>query len=698
MPSPFFRRIRSSLANPILQAALEANAEKRAAVRRQAFSSLPDYESRRQRAHSVRADVISNLDRYLEKFIEKVEDNGIFVHHAPGQDEAVGIVLDIAAKNQARLIAKSKTMVSEEIHLNQALETAGLEVVETDLGEYIVQLRHEPPSHIITPAVHLRRQEVGQTFHEKLGIPLTEDIGIMTDAARSVLRQVFLKADLGISGVNFGVVDTGTLCLLTNEGNGRMVTTLPRIHIALMGIERLVPNLSDLALMISMLPRSATGQKMTVYTSLIHGPRRVGEGEGPLQRHLILVDNGRTGLRDSPLAEILYCIRCGACLNACPIFREIGGHSYVGIQDEGSPYSGPMGSIVSPGLFGQAAFGHLARASTLCGACRDACPVDIDLPRLLLRVRAGQTGKSAASRNQINDDKGNAPPGLRVGMRIYTWMAASKTRFRLTIQAGALLARLFSPVRPWMRLPAFTGWGYSKDFPKPNFKPFRTRWAEIKAENQPPRPEIGEQEPSGLPDSISPRPYGQDLHDRDTHSLVNQFTSELQALGGRVILCSPLNLPHKIIEYLKTHRIQEIQSWADAYLPGGLIDELRKEQIKILNEANPEVSAGLTGAYAAVAETGSILLAAGEGRALSASLLPEIHMAVLYARQIYSNLEQVFSDSGLGVKEDKSAAEILTAASAAAVISGPSRTADIEMTLTIGVHGPKEVIVFCIED
>jgi L-lactate dehydrogenase complex protein LldG len=283
-------------------------------------------------------------------------------------------------------------------------------------------------------------------------------------------------------------------------------------------------------------------------------------------------------------------------------------------------------------------------------------------------------------------------------LRIYTWVATSKTRFRLAIHAGALLARLFSPVRRWMRLPAFTGWGYSKDFPKPDFKPFRIRWAEIKADNQPSKPEIGEQEPSGLPDSDSARPYGQDLQNSDTHSLVNQFTSEIQALGGRVILCSQVNLPHQIIEYLKTHRIQEIQSWAHAYLPGGLIDELRKEQIKILYEANPEVSAGLTGAHAAIAETGSIVLAGGEGRALSASLLPEIHMAVLHARQIYSNLEQVFSDSGLGDKGEKSAAEILTAASAAAVISGPSRTADIEMTLTIGVHGPKEVVVFCIVD
>jgi L-lactate dehydrogenase complex protein LldF len=213
----------------------------------------------------------------------------------------------------------------------------------------------------------------------------------MTETARRILRRAFLDADIGISGVNFGVVDTGSLCILTNEGNGRLVTTLPPVHIALMGIERLVPSLDDLTLMLHLLPRSATGQKLTVYTSLMHGPRHPDEVDGPDERHLILVDNGRSALRESSLAEILYCIRCGACINVCPVFREIGGHAYLTRDGETTPYPGPIGSILSPGLFGQAEFGHLARASSLCGACREACPVDIDLPKLLLRVRAGLT-------------------------------------------------------------------------------------------------------------------------------------------------------------------------------------------------------------------------------------------------------------------------------------------------------------------
>ena len=211
----------------------------------------------------------------------------------------------------------------------------------------------------------------------------------MTNAARRTLRQVFLEADIGISGVNFGVAETGTLCLVTNEGNGRMVTTVPPVHIALMGIERIVPALDDLALMLSLLPRSATGQKLSVYTSLINRPRKPWDPDGPQERHVILVDNGRRAVQASDLREILYCIRCGSCLNACPVFREIGGHAYVSVDGKGSPYPGPMGSVVSPALFGQLEYGHLARASSLCGACREACPVDIDLPKLLLRIRAG---------------------------------------------------------------------------------------------------------------------------------------------------------------------------------------------------------------------------------------------------------------------------------------------------------------------
>ncbi len=347
-------------------------------------------------------------------------------------------------------------------------------MVETDLGEYIVQLRGEPPAHIITPAVHLTRSQVGRTFEEKLGLPYTTDIPTLTAAARRVLRQTFLDADIGVSGVNAGVAESGTLCLVTNEGNGRMCTTLPGIHIALMGMERLVPTFEDLALLLSLLPRSATGQKLSVYTSLIHGPRRAGESDGPSQRHLVLIDNGRMDLRQSALAEALYCIRCGACLNVCPVFREIGGHAYLSADGVHTPYPGPIGSVISPGLFGVAGYGNLARASSLCGACKEACPVDIDLPKLLLRIRAADADPAALGLPATGEStrRSHVPAGLRLGLQLFSLAAAHPGLFDLSQWLAGIFSQLAPASAGWMRLPAFTGWGLSRDFPRPARKPF----------------------------------------------------------------------------------------------------------------------------------------------------------------------------------------------------------------------------------
>ena len=405
-------------------------------------------------------------------FIQAVQANGVQVHRAESDSQALEMIDQVIRENEAHLVAKSKSMVSEEIRLNEHLESRGTRVVETDLGEYIIQLRGEHPAHIITPAVHLRRQDVGATFHEKLGIPYTDDIPALVAAARLRLRDVFLEADIGLSGVNFGVVQDGTLCIVTNEGNGRMVTTLPPVHIALMGIERMVPTRQDLALMLNLLPRSATGQKLSVYTTLIRQPIS-WSGGNPGQRHLILVDNGRLKVKGSPLAEALYCIRCGACLNACPIFREIGGHAYVNRDGEGSPYPGPIGSVLSPALFGSQGYGHLARASTLCGACKDACPVDIDLPGMLLRVRAGQV--SEVPQPQA---KPNPPAILALGLRIFAWMAVSPTRFAIAQRLAGFFSRPIAP-DSWIKMPAITGWGYSKDFPRPARQPFRDRFNDL---------------------------------------------------------------------------------------------------------------------------------------------------------------------------------------------------------------------------
>jgi L-lactate dehydrogenase complex protein LldF len=666
----FHSQIKTALANPVLQAALDANAEKRILARKSAYASLPEpLEDLRQRAHTVRADTIRNLDEYLAQFIANLQANGIILHRAADSHEALQIILDIAREKNAKLIAKSKTMVSEEIGLNAALEAAGIQAIETDLGEYIVQLRAERPAHIITPAVHLRRQEVGQTFHEKLGVPETDHIPTLTDTARAALRQTFLDADIGISGVNFGVAESGSLCIVTNEGNGRMVTTLPPVHIALMGMERLVPSFDDLALMLSLLPRSATGQKITVYTQLFHGPRRNGESDGSPERHLILLDNGRSSLRGSLLNDALLCIRCGACLNACPVFRELGGHAYVGQRGQHTTYPGPIGSVVSPGLFGVAEFGHLAQASTLCGACKDACPIDIDLPEMLLRIRSGL--------DEVKSGVG-LPVLVKWGLRLYTWASTSPQRFGLAQGLAAAFGRVLSPRADWMRLPAVSGWGYSKDFPRPALKPFRQRF-----QNHHRDTEIAETtNTEGLEYSVSP---GHSKHTApNPQSPISKFETELTALGGIFTRCTPVSLADEILTLLKERNINEIMAWEKDHLPERLLESLRERGIHLEHTPHPKLQVGLTGALAAVAETGTLVQTSGPGFPQSISLLPDIHIAVLRENVIYENLPQV-----LHLPEIREAATV-------SLISGPSRTADIEMTLTIGMHGPGEVHVYCI--
>ena len=684
MTNAFRSKILQSLDDANLQAALDGNAARRKQSRTTAYASLPEeLQAMRKRAHAVRAMTTARLDSYLEQFMTRVEENGTAVHLARDAEQAREFAVNIALQHQARLVVKSKTMVGEEVEINSALEEQGIQVIETDLGEYIVQLRGEPPAHIITPAVHLRRADVAQTFHERLDIPYDDRVASMTETARRILRRAFLDADIGISGVNFGVVDTGSLCILTNEGNGRLVTTLPPVHIALMGIERLVPSLDDLALMLHLLPRSATGQKLTVYTSLMHGPRHPDEVDGPAERHLILVDNGRSALRESSLAEILYCIRCGACINVCPVFREIGGHAYLTRDGATTPYPGPIGSVLSPGLFGQAEFGHLARASSLCGACREACPVDIDLPKLLLRVRAGNTPTLPA--HPLVDQGGplnNAPRSLRYGLRLFTWLAASPRRFAAAQSLAGAVSRVAAPFSDWIRLPSLTGWGYSRDFPRPAKKPFRARVRE-----------------SGVPGSSSTN-IVQDLSGHahleraniaptpaispGSEPLIKRFETELIALGGRFCRCAEDQIAGQVFELLQERDLTRIQSWDRDHLPAGLLEALQRKNIQVQISPDEGIKAGLTGALAGAAESGTLVVTAGKGKPLTASLLQELHIVILHASDIHESLSQVLE------------LEAFRKATSSALISGPSRTADIEMTLTIGVHGPAEVCVLCV--
>lgn len=657
----FRARIRKSITDDNLQLALDNNAARRREGRLAAFASLPDHQERRARAHAIKADVVAHLDQYLDRFIARVKANGILVHRAADAGEAIRIFMEIArtaqgsqdigADSMPLLVAKSKSMLSEEIDFNHALEASGMRAVETDLGEYIVQLRGERPSHIITPAVHLRRGDVGKLFADKLGIPYTEDISVLTNTARKVLREIFLTADIGISGVNFGVVESGTLALVTNEGNGRMCTTLPSVHVALMGIERLVPSLDDLALFLSLLARSATGQKMSVYTSLINSPL---PGQA---RHLILLDNGRSTLQASPLAESLFCIRCGACLNACPVFREAGGHAY------GSIYPGPIGSVISCALV-DPQLSYLSQASSLCGACKEACPVDIDLPGMLLRVRSGHSPQKSGP--GTNEGVG-IPFAIKFGLKGYRLAAATSGLFAVFQGLGSLLSRVYSPLRSYMRLPAWTGWGYSKDFPRLAVRPFRAHWGKI----------VQNVEEKTVPLQENRKP-SETATLSSSKSLSDQFIEELTVLGGHAYTVSGKGITARLAEFLKSRSIDQILVDDDGarFVTG----------ISTIWGPDPAVRAGITGALAGIAQTGSLLLISGAGQTLTASLIPEVHVVVLKASRILPTLADALAKP-----------EIRTA-SAGVVITGPSRTADIEMTLTIGVHGPSELHVFLIDD
>ncbi len=674
----FRKRIIESINNETLQIALDNNTERRLKGRAIAFESIPDWRERRQRAHKIRANVIDHLDEYLGKFQSNAEKNGVVVHPAKDAAEAIQIVLEISGvrklapaiatasrRNPKVLIAKSKSMVSEEIELNHALEKEGIKVVETDLGEYIVQLRHERPSHIITPAAHLRKKQVAQLFHEELGIPYSEDIPTLTATARKILREVFLTADIGISGVNFGVAETGSVCVVSNEGNARMVATMPPVHIALMGMERLVPNFDDLALLLSLLARSATGQKLSAYTQVLNKPL-AGQ-----QRHIIVLDNGRSRVRNSPLKESLYCIRCGACLNVCPVFRELGGHAYIGSDLSIAPYPGPIGSVISPGLLGEN-YVQLAQASSLCGACKDACPVDIDLPKLLTRVRAGQSPQLPPQSpvETLRGERRAQGEGLssstKIFLKIYTRLTTHPKLFAASQKFAALGSTLLSPFSAWIRLPAFTGWGYSKDFPRFAGKTFRDIYSH----------RVTESTELKLPSKEKPGALSSPQATGLQKDKVEQFIQELGMLGGYVYQTKSPTLD--VIQLLRSRGINKI------HLEPKTLDEslLKEVNIDFTYQPDPALLAGVTKAVCGLADTGSILEADGEGSPLHASLLPEIHIAVLSKSNILSSLPEAMKLPQ--VKESN----------AAVFITGPSRTADIEMTLTIGVHGPKEIHVF----
>ncbi|RMF15480.1 MAG: iron-sulfur cluster-binding protein [Gammaproteobacteria bacterium] len=394
-----------------------------------------DFTQLQARAQAIRNRCLSKLPELLEHLESRCQANGIQVHWAQTGDAANRIIRDIIEAEGGRKVVKGKSMATEETGLNAALEAAGMDCVETDMGEYIVQLARETPSHIIMPAIHKNTDQIARLFHEQLGTPLTHDVDTLIGVGRATLRQKFEEADIGISGVNFPVAETGTLCLVENEGNGRMSTTVPRVHIALCGIEKVVEYLSDVPPLLHMLTRSATGQSITTYFNMISGPRKPGELDGPEQVHLVLLDNGRSRIYADPqLRQTLRCIRCGACMNHCPVYERVGGHAY------GAPYPGPIGQVVAPQIWGLDKAGKLTQACSMNGACKEACPVGIPLPTLIRRLR----------REGVNHEGGPPLPGrgsLRTPAeaalwKVWAWLNAHPSLYRLFLSLATRLRGL----------------------------------------------------------------------------------------------------------------------------------------------------------------------------------------------------------------------------------------------------------------
>lgn len=466
MPKTTFpQRVRIALDDHKKTYAVALGARHLVEGRARALAAFPQMDEFRNRARRIRAHTLSRLDTYLAEFADNVAANGGTVFWAKDAAEATQYVRQLAREKGVRRAVKSKSMVTEEIHLNRELEKDGITVTESDLGEFIIQLAEETPSHIIAPVMHKTRYEVAETFRDKLGVPYTDDPIELNHIAREYLRKIFLSADMGISGVNFGVAESGSICLVTNEGNGRLTTTAPRIHVAIMGMEKIVPTFEDLGVMLNVLARSATGQKLSVYTNIITGARRPTDPDGPEEFHVVILDNGRSRALASENAEILYCIRCGACLNHCPVFQAIGGHAY------GSVYPGPIGSVLSPIFWGTDAAGDLPHACTLCGKCREVCPVRIDLPRMLLNLRA--TGLAEKP----------APAWLRWGIRQYRAAAVNPQRFQGGIKVSATGLRLLAKNGWVKKLPApLNGWTDHRELPTFAPKSFHQLWKERNAD------------------------------------------------------------------------------------------------------------------------------------------------------------------------------------------------------------------------
>jgi len=427
--------------------------------RSDAADRLPEFDALRDAAKALKDHTLAHLDLYLEAFEEQATAAGAIVHWARDDAEARAIILAICRDAGASSVTKSKSMVSEEVGLNEALETAGIEPVETDLGEHIIQLAGQKPSHILAPAIHMTKDKVSDLFAEHHGRPRVKEPEALLNEARSFLREKYLKADVGITGANFLIAETGSIVLVTNEGNAELTQGLPKTHIALTGIEKVVPTLNDAFLLLRLLARSGTGQDFSSYTTLLTGPKRRGDQDGPEAFHIVLLDNGRSRMLGTDFQEMLRCIRCGACMNHCPVYLTTGGHAY------GWVYPGPMGAVLTPGFIGIEQGQHLPNASTFCGRCEQVCPMRIPLPKMMRHWREDQFQRKLT------------PPTARYGLALWAFFAKHPRLYHFSTRiAMAVLGRLGQAKGRFRWLPLAEGWTQSRDMPAPSGLTFQTAW------------------------------------------------------------------------------------------------------------------------------------------------------------------------------------------------------------------------------
>lgn len=693
----------------------------------------------RDAASEIKWEAINHLDRYLEEFVSKIEARGAKVFWAENGEQARDYIVQLARKNNVRSIIKSKTMTGEEIHLNEALEKEGFETVESDLGEYIVQLRNETPYHIVFPAMHLKRGEISDLFHDKLGSARTDQPEELTMIARRVMRQKFCAADMGITGANFVVAETGMISITENEGNSRLTAALPKVHVALVGIEKMVPKLADLALFLPMLATAGTGQPLTCYNTLYGAPRLPGESDGPAEFHVVLLDNRRTQLlADAEQRDALHCIRCGACLNVCPIFKNVGGHSY------GTTYQGPIGSVITPHLRGLHDWKHLPSASSLCGACTETCPVKINLHHHLLHNRrnAARTDSSWVERMMY---RGFAFTMLRPKVyQLVTELARLLQPFRQVID-GTLL----DPLRPWTK---------TRSFPPVAEKSFRDLWRERSEESQAhSTPSPSRNDPQYRAETVKERSSHGDMaitavtpssnQDSKSRSLtvaapldgarsrenilgrirealkiaaphsvadapqkplspqqwlppvgktvdeqIELFRQNALALKADFQVCTDMAAAIQIVKTLAANEGWKKIGLHDGELTSAISNALALPTVKTDGgyalDALETCDAGLTECEALIAQTGTVLVSARNSGGRALSVLPPHHIVLAHRNQMMPDLT-----AGLRKANEKFAGDF---SSVLSLITGPSRTGDIERILVLGAHGPKRLTILLV--